>query len=614
MTGKHKLLNQEGFSLETRYVVLSFMGRVPTGDSLSSSMGSSRSVPSDGSRSPTKSVGSATNSNGTLSKQALKTLPEINMVDKYHESQLEREHSQTSEHHTEVLREAATDGATKRTTPPKKESGVKTGALSARPSSIPLPMRVVSRSPGKAADKGSRLPVAAARSSMVATTDTALENSGAARVKSERPGIVTAGRGNWNQRATMTLESAAAALGDMHEGSGESKGIPQSRVPYHQRECSDGVAVEIVEKSESESSCTTSENSPSIACSLRSYTSSTSVLDLPSTEIEMLVRRNALPPLALPLKEELTEELHQLEQLMPLPRAMTPQSEVAYYLAQIGDRVQEEYSSQLCETTGRILELPQQQVTYDFYHRIAEELISASSGWTRVVLLLLLSQKLAFAMLSRGERNLSELADYTAHLIEDSTADFIVESGGWNAVREIASTPDTANPMMMSPMFTPKLPGVDEHDHLDSIDEIEDTLSQADSAISTDFTPDTSTALHPQTRDISMDSISSSVWGDAAPPGAATDTGDATGSAPPSPGGGTNTFKGGATSNTLPPPGGDAEVVRDEIRLLRQMSSQLSWEAKEQREANRWRRIQIILISTVTAIVAAYIAYKKLHR
>ena len=43
----------------------------------------------------------------------------------------------------------------------------------------------------------------------------------------------------------------------------------------------------------------------------------------------------------------------------------------------------------------------------------------------------MLSQKIAFEMLSRGERNLSELTDYTAHLIEDSAAEFIVESGGW---------------------------------------------------------------------------------------------------------------------------------------------------------------------------------------
>ena len=73
---------------------------------------------------------------------------------------------------------------------------------------------------------------------------------------------------------------------------------------------------------------------------------------------------------------------------MPLPRAMTPESEVAYYLAQIGDRVQEEYSGQLSETTIRILEIPRHDVTYAIYHQIAEELINASSGWTRVRLLL----------------------------------------------------------------------------------------------------------------------------------------------------------------------------------------------------------------------------------
>ena len=314
MTGRrNKLHKLEGFSLETRYVVLSFMGRMPTPDSLSSSMGSTRSLPSDGSRSPTKSAGSANSSNGTLSKQALKTLPDINMVDKYHESQLEREHSQTCEHHFEVLREDAIDGATKKT-PLKKESPVKAGALSARPSSIPLPTRSVSRSPGKAADRGSRLPVAASRSSVVTPTDVALENAGATRVKSERTGMAAAGRGNWNQRATTTLESAAAALGDMHEGNGESKDLLQIRVPYHRRECSDGGALETGEKSDSESSYSTSDNSPSLACSLRSYTSTTSVLEMPSAEVEMLVKRNALPPLALPLREELTEGLHQLEQ------------------------------------------------------------------------------------------------------------------------------------------------------------------------------------------------------------------------------------------------------------------------------------------------------------
>ena len=158
-------------------------------------------------------------------------------------------------------------------------------------------------------------------------------------------------------------------------------------------------------------------------------------------------------------------------------------------------------------------------------------------------------------------------------------------------------------------MFTPNLPGVDERDHLDSIDEVDDTHSQTDSAIGTDYTPDTSTALRPQTRDISMDSISSGVWGDVTTPGGAT------GGTPMSPGRTTSVAKNGAAGSTLSPPDGDTEVVRDDIRLLRQMSSELSQEAEERREAkHRWRRFQIILISTVTAIVAAYVAYKKLHR
>ena len=61
-----------------------------------------------------------------------------------------------------------------------------------------------------------------------------------------------------------------------------------------------------------------------------------------------------------------------------------------------------------------------------------------------MALLLLLSQKLAFALLSKGERNLSELTDFTAHLIEDSAADFIVQSGGWvsNKIRHSRGNSD----------------------------------------------------------------------------------------------------------------------------------------------------------------------------
>lgn len=310
MTGKRtKSPKSEGFSVETRYVVLNFLGRVPTGDSLSSSLGSStgRSLPSDDSRSPTKSTGSG---NGTLSKQALKTLPDINMVDKYHESQMDSVGSRKlSEHHADVLNEAATDGVTKRTSPVTRETTVKTGAWSARPSSIPLPSR---RSPGRSVDR-SRLPVYGVRSvgALVGASEARVENAGmgTAGIRSEATGI--AGRRNYNQRATRTLENAAAALGGMEEEAGESElgGVPRSK-----REVSDGGVLLTAEKPESESSSSTPDNSPSIACSIRSYTSSTSVIDLPTAEVEMLVQRNALPPFVLPLREELAGELSQLEQ------------------------------------------------------------------------------------------------------------------------------------------------------------------------------------------------------------------------------------------------------------------------------------------------------------
>ena len=49
----------------------------------------------------------------------------------------------------------------------------------------------------------------------------------------------------------------------------------------------------------------------------------------------------------------------------------------------------------------------------------------------QVALLMLLAQKIVFLLLSRGERYIGPLTDYTARLIEESSADFVVSSGGW---------------------------------------------------------------------------------------------------------------------------------------------------------------------------------------
>ena len=271
--------------METRYVVLNFLGRIQTGSSLSSSLGSStgKSQPSDGSRSPTKSTGSAASATGVLSKQTLGTLPDINMVDRFHECetlQLRDVRQQTGGGlPSEAMSEA------RRRSPNK--AAAKTVALSVRPSSIPLPSRPMVKSPRRG-DAGRGEP------RFTATGQAQAEH-----------------KGYRNQRATMTLESAATALGIMEEdGESEPVGTPSKDRSSLQLECSDSATTRTAVTPDS----ATSDSSSSLACSLRSYMSSTSVIDLPSADIEMLVQSNALPPFALSLKEELHEELSQLEQ------------------------------------------------------------------------------------------------------------------------------------------------------------------------------------------------------------------------------------------------------------------------------------------------------------
>ena len=272
--------------METRYVVLNFIGRVQTGSSLSSSLGSStgRSQPSDGSRSPTKSTGSAASATGVLSKQTLGTLPDINMVDRFHECETLQLRDVRQQTGAGLPSEAVAEA--RRRSPNK----AKTVTLSVRPSSIPLPTRPMVKSPGRGPDRGSRLAV------------------GEPRVA---PMWQTEHKGYRNQRATMTLESAAAALGVMEEdGESDPVGTPSKDRSSLRLECSDSATSRTAETPES----ATSDSSSSLTCSLRSYMSSTSVIDLPSADIEMLVQSNALPPFALSLKEELQEELDQLEQ------------------------------------------------------------------------------------------------------------------------------------------------------------------------------------------------------------------------------------------------------------------------------------------------------------
>jgi len=46
-------------------------------------------------------------------------------------------------------------------------------------------------------------------------------------------------------------------------------------------------------------------------------------------------------------------------------------------------------------------------------------------------MVLLLSQRVAFSMLSQGHNRIGSLADNTTRFIEDHVADFIISNGGW---------------------------------------------------------------------------------------------------------------------------------------------------------------------------------------
>ena len=55
----------------------------------------------------------------------------------------------------------------------------------------------------------------------------------------------------------------------------------------------------------------------------------------------------------------------------------------------------------------------------------------------QVALVMLLGQRLVHGLLSQGYSGIGQVVEYTAMMVEDNTADFIINNGGWVNIKYV---------------------------------------------------------------------------------------------------------------------------------------------------------------------------------
>lgn len=177
------------------------------------------------------------------------------------------------------------------------------------------------------------------------------------------------------------------------------------------------------------------------ADSIKSADRSKLKLDIPSQAVQ-------LDDILVSLQTELNSEITDLEsefeealrssssasgrrhQTMPTP--LTPQSEAARILARIGDEVQGQYGNQITAAVNEVMLHQLQELTYFQFKEISKKVIDDTlPGWRQVALLMVFGQKMVWKALERGQKQFGSLIDFSAQLVADVAADFIIREGGW---------------------------------------------------------------------------------------------------------------------------------------------------------------------------------------
>ncbi|CAM5079856.1 unnamed protein product [Natator depressus] len=150
------------------------------------------------------------------------------------------------------------------------------------------------------------------------------------------------------------------------------------------------------------------------------------------------------------LKTEIEEELKHLDEEIleaftstgfdchtsPVFSPANPESSIEDCLAHLGEKVSQELKEPLHKALQILLSKP---VTYQEYRERTLETDSHASGWSKVLVPLVLLQQFLMELTKRGQEPLGALLQFGVTYLEDYAADYIIQQGGWGTVFSLDS-------------------------------------------------------------------------------------------------------------------------------------------------------------------------------
>ncbi|KFO73359.1 Bcl-2-like 13, partial [Cuculus canorus] len=158
---------------------------------------------------------------------------------------------------------------------------------------------------------------------------------------------------------------------------------------------------------------------------------------------QQLMAQHALEKEALEkIKIEIEEELKHLDEEIleaftttgfdchtsPVFSPANPESSIEDCLAHLGEKVSQELKEHLHKALQSLLSKP---VTYQEYRERTQEAAAHASGWNKVLVPLVLLQQFLMELTRRGQEPLSALVNFGVTYLEDYSADYIIQQGGW---------------------------------------------------------------------------------------------------------------------------------------------------------------------------------------
>ncbi|XP_054023800.1 bcl-2-like protein 13 [Dryobates pubescens] len=150
------------------------------------------------------------------------------------------------------------------------------------------------------------------------------------------------------------------------------------------------------------------------------------------------------------IKTEIEKELKQLEEEIleaftatgfdchtsPVFSPANPESSIEDCLAHLGEKVSQELKEHLHKALQSLLSKP---VTYQEYRERTQEAAAHAGGWNKVLVPLVLLQQFLMELSRRGQEPLSALLHFGVTYLEDYSADYIIQQGGWGTVFTLES-------------------------------------------------------------------------------------------------------------------------------------------------------------------------------